>query len=547
MPLSAEVSNWTGWPLPYTMGYNEEPTPKELLSLVPPMVKAPASTQQERERGFLTWWPDYTETFFGEVPPAQRGAPWCEMPLGEYEPLLVGLWGLSAGDVTLSVSSPIPCTVRAVHWISRYVPGGGHGLDAPPGGREVSAPRWLPLQRTVTLRPKHNEVFWLTFQGTVPGVHTITLTLTNRKTGATQRETVQVKVHDWRLPPADIPFGLYAPVTDNYFPAEQVTPTQTEKYWRDMAEHGQTSICYYDEWANLEERLTADGTFYPNARSIAELDKMLEVGLLHPDIPLILMNGSATRVAEQVKQLFAEHKWPEPIVYSVDEPTFNAQEYRSFLADQPGRQFVRIASSMHNELMGMCYGPLVDVWIVARGLVGESAGGGGTELRQWAVLNKAEVWTYDCWQHPLPCAVDSQYYAGLYTWALGLGGNFVWAYRHMGTPAWNTTAQNAGIAWSQVAWSPTGLIPGTNWEGRREGVEDYRLLCALEDKADEHPDVAAWLARVRTKVDWFAARNSPKLSADWEKGLWPQTGGFAPGEMRQVRREALKLLDEFGG
>ena len=87
----------------------------------------------------------------------------------------------------------------------------------------------------------------------------------------------------------------------------------------------------------------------------------------------------------------------------------------------------------------------------------------------------------------------NRYMAGIYTWALGLRGNFHWAYYH-----------NDPF----VILEKEGPDPLMSWEGRRKGIDDNRylmLLDALVNRAVPDDKTAGqarvWLDTLRAGVD----------------------------------------------
>ena len=75
------------------------------LKVLPPVRQVPEFTQSQLTEGYAIWWGDYTTPFFEKQPPSLselKRTPVCETTAGEYEPLVLGIWGLrDAGMVTL--------------------------------------------------------------------------------------------------------------------------------------------------------------------------------------------------------------------------------------------------------------------------------------------------------------------------------------------------------------------------------------------------------------------------------------------------------------
>ena len=143
-PSTADASNdrlpkslWRYFPV--AEGTPEEPLPPdpELLKVVPPLRKTPAFPKATRELGMALWWGDYSEILYSEQPPSPadlRRKPVLVTPPGEYEPLVLGLWGIThTGLVTLSVKqSPFPATIRHVEFDPLFLPTPYRSDDHPP-------------------------------------------------------------------------------------------------------------------------------------------------------------------------------------------------------------------------------------------------------------------------------------------------------------------------------------------------------------------------------------------------------------------------------
>ena len=192
-------------------------------------------------------------------------------------------------------------------------------------------------------------------------------------------------------------------------------------YWRDMARHGMTSISLY----NTDQPVIGDDG-KPNLdghRDIENLKDMMEDGLIHPDIPIMLLEGFPTFEKHNAAALAAlrnelkRRNWPEFLVYGPDEPSGNDQVRQKFESRQPWRKRFRLVTAIFDWAIE-AYGDKLDVWVMHAGQI-------SPELQKLAAEKGSELWTYSC-QHVgrgnLPA---SRFFAGMYTWALGLKGNFV--------------------------------------------------------------------------------------------------------------------------
>jgi hypothetical protein len=86
---------------------------------------------------------------------------------------------------------------------------------------------------------------------------------------------------------------------------------------------------------------------------------------------------------------------------------------------------------------------------------------------------------------------NGRFYCGYHTWTAGLRGNWQWCY----TEGYKGSASLADelelkLPFYEDPWyvnyvlpTPQGNIPSLGWEGRREGIDDYRYLQTLRQAA----------------------------------------------------------------
>ena len=193
---------------------------------------------------------------FSEQPPREadlQRQPVVTTPPGEDEPLVLGLWGLRDLDsVTLSVKdSPFPISVRRVDFNPRTIPS-PYDKDQVAGGRIVGLASYLLPESQGRIAAGANTVFWLTVSvpaQTRPDRYPAALELLLAKTGNHLSLPITIEVLGYRLPRADIAFGMYYRPTANAKLPERyrpMTPEALRPYWRDMARHGMTSATIYN-------------------------------------------------------------------------------------------------------------------------------------------------------------------------------------------------------------------------------------------------------------------------------------------------------------
>jgi len=78
---------------------------------------------------------------------------------------------------------------------------------------------------------------------------------------------------------------------------------------------------------------------------------------------------------------------------------------------------------------------------------------------------------------------------GFFFWKTGATGQLYWAYQY---PHSNPTDDRDGIDWCAAYPGETGPIPTIEWEGLREGIDDFRFVHTLElEIADARRDGSA--------------------------------------------------------
>ena len=544
-----ELQHWLKYPVPHGTPMRTRPSDAEFLSVLPPLRTPPAFSDEARRLGFAIWWSDYSQHIFQEQPPTEedlRRAPVARTAAGEYEPLVLGLWGIDyTGLVTVTVEKPpFPLTVRTLTFNPRPVPSeydGGRTLD---GSRVVGFANYLPENHTVTVEPGRNGVAWLTFsvpEDTKPGRYDVELQLVLHSKRKIHHLSAAVEVLPLTLPRANIAYGMYFSPYVSWLGTRYTSPGLIRKYWEDLKQHGMTSCTLYN-YSRLHDdagNLKLDGV-----REIEWLEEMIAVGLVTPDVPVMFLDGGGVRREHpKAQEIFAAFKeeiarrgWPEFLWYGPDEPAVNEQSLASLQTLQPLRQQFRVVTAISDHA-ATTYADLLDVWTV-------NAGRTSPELQKLAADKGAEVWNYTCSNRGMGNSPFERFYAGVYTWALRLKGNFIWAYAQNYT--WEGD-RNAVYCYGLP--SDGGPIPSVAWEARREGVEDYRVLVLLESLIAKKPDstearaAKTWLDGVRNKVDWYLARNMPPslYTLDGPE-LYPLCPNFEPAELAQARTQAIDYI-----
>lgn len=525
--------------------------------VLPPLRAAPEFSSAQQTAGYAIWWGDCTCPFFEDLPPAPADLarqPACRIPAGECEPLVLGLWGLrDSGTVTLEVEeSPFPIDTMTVEFQERVVP-----RPPIPGGRRLGIPYWLPRQATTRVTAGKNAVFWLTVhvpEGTPAGEYQGKLSLVLHERGRVDSHygrdelprvqfAFAVRVLPFVLPPADIAYGMY------FRPLLLDAPYREKplmrQYYRDMAAHGHTSATVYAPDSIADEA----GQLHPEGTRTAEIiQEMLDDGLIRPEIPVMLLGGhgqldeaAANRFTAELREACHVRGWPEFLLYAPDEPTYTGERGPSCIEQfnhlqryRPGCRLVTAISADAAQY----FSAQLDVWVVHNGDI-------DGELQTLAADAGAEMWSYDC-QHRGTNPTFNRFYPGLYSWALGLRGNFLWCYTDYDWYGWEKERYSP---FNYVLPSLGGPVSSVGWETRREGIKDYRYLRELERRLDDGPGGPAasaarsWLEELKGRINTDSHANRPDTSERWdERDLWSQCPDILPDQFAGIRDKAVDLI-----
>lgn len=547
------VMNWRQYPIPYGTPATPRPPDEAFLKVIPPLKTLGTVSDDAEQLGVAIWWADYGQNIFSEQPPtdedlARKGA--IRTSASEDEPLVLALWGLAdVGNATLSANDPVfPITIRKVEFEPRYIPGDYYDYHID-GGRKVGISTYLPEESSVAVKAGENAAFWVTVsvpEDAESGIYEIPFQLILTDANKAVPLAVTVEVLPFELPRANIAYGMYfRPSATTLKNPRDRTPERLRFYWRDMARHGMTSMTLYNytRLHDSEGNLNLD-----SVPVLGWLKEMIEEGLITPDVPVMFLDGggidlanpNAPEILASLKEEIAERGWPEFLYYGPDEPSVNDKGWADFERLQPMREYFRIVTAISAHGLS-AYADFLDVYIV-------NAGSTSPEIHKLAADKHAELWNYTCHNRGRSNAPFQRYYAGVYTWALRLKGNFMWAYTEN-----YTREKGEYLPWSPiycyVVPSDEGAIPSVAWEVRREGVEDYRLLTLLEEQIAKNPDntVAAeardWLEQLRGRVDWYIARDMPPSLYPWDgPELYPLCPNFEPAEFSKIRAKVIDYI-----
>jgi len=410
---------------------------------------------------------------------------------GEYESIQIAVHALANDIKTIRIEVESDLEVSIYHRINPDVK---RELDKV----EMTWIDWMDsavyLQRgdLVEKLDKGQSVnFWLTFRAdskTSAGLHTGEIRITPALKQAT-RIQLKAQVRPFQLQTPRVPFGMYhrEDMLPTRFGSWSIAAKTAQAFYRDMAAHGQNSVS-----------ISNAGNFNQlpphNTRLVERVGLAKEVGLISPDVPSLLIQATIAEIEQGPRQAAAAYfeaqhlkqGWPELIPYGWDEPPFPAPGLRETYL--PMRDVsIRLCTAL-DSTGAYAHGDVHDVWIVIGGEI-------TPQMITEAKRRGAQVWSYSyrIWREGFE-PLRQRYYAGLYTWANKLGGNFVWAYSH---------GHHGHVWWLPGSDEP---MPTTAWEARREGVDDYRYLQMLEDQVSiktSDPlviEARTWLHTLRARL-----------------------------------------------
>ena len=523
----------------------------------------PELTAEQQARGYLWFSPNpLARTYHTSVPTrvdiverlTLRAAP------GEYEPTVLAVHALR------------PLSSLRV-WCSDLVGSDGARIDA--GDIEcravrssrrdlssvsyVSLPLFLAKASPEDLDAGSTRVFWLTVH--VPDAATAGPYRGSVSVRASDapvvRLPIEVHVRALQLLSPPVAFGMY--YQPDRMPKEYRSRKYQELYYRDMRAHGMTSVTTYNYPSVVTDQDGDQRLAFgqPRGDYLSLDDEMAlirDVGPSAPGIPLLYLGTfaggpSGPTWARAIQKHQQEQGWPQFLFYISDEPTTpdRIEAAKRELAQFAGLEGIRtVTAGLHVDELG----PLYDVWIQ------QVAADEHTQQRaaEWGKL----VWSYDCQLHGATPRHD-RYVAGLHTWAWRKSGVWQWAYTHFddryvtppgewkGTDAWQ---------YGYVLAGPDGPIPTLGWEGRREGIDDFRYLHTLEVLAEQaRQNSSAGRRAIASQASLFLDGLRASVKANPHVGRSSNMNEYAtnfipqpeitPSDYDRMRQTAAKFIERL--
>ncbi|HIE52307.1 MAG TPA: DUF4091 domain-containing protein, partial [Armatimonadetes bacterium] len=517
----------------------------------PPAPPLPVLTAEERARGFVGFVPEAVDAIpYNYRPqPADRERPLSLFAArGEIEPATFGLWACkSVRGVTITVSplrhrnGTVGLPAEAVevrlarHWPQRV-------------SWNTSTYRIIPEMleqvETFDLAPGQLRQVWLTVHlpgEARPGHYRGTVRV-RAANGATWEKPLEVEVLPFALRrPREVHWGLYSDSGRwNRYPDEQVRAELA-----DIVAHGITTLMLYplshSEVTYENGRLGIDST-----RFARYVDWAKESGLGPPWVMSMqalawtvrrllpgreLTDPEFKRLYQDITRHFVrlaqEHGWGECVWHAVDEPWSTEAQHRA--ATELG-YFKELGLTTFTTAGPT--GPELDAVLDVRCYSsGHFLSSPEVTQKRWeeARASGDRVWFYGsgCYTGQDGNLISNRYLTGFMFWKSGAAGEWSWTFIRPKADPYDDfdgeehrEAKDACIAYpSTEQGAPT---PTLQWEGIREGIDDYCYLYTMQQVAEEVGGAAGQRARealeqILAQVPWgtrpgdFTAADAQRL------------------------------------
>lgn len=535
----------------------------------------PEATASERTNGFIVSPQPWVKLIYPTYFPTRAeigGKLECQLTPGEYEPMALALTALRrlksvevalASDLTDREGHRLPAQavqIGIVGLMKRYLT---NSAPLQPGQCYERRPLLIYPNQPFDIPQRETRQVWLTVHAPddqPPGLYRGGLMI--HAGGRGTMVPLQVRVLPIKLAQPLPTYGMY------YRHEDQPREYQTEGFYRrctaDMRAHGMNSTSIY---ANVETR-RADGTWdidldsdTPRYSLAHQMALLAEAGLSSADHPMLFlatgrsdgMFANEEKLVAAVDRLRREQHWPELLFYLVDEPSGAARyalakELNDIVHRVPG---VRTTTALGDPGELADY---YDVWICS------TSSRSLPEIRKLAQEKHRELWTYNCqWNGTQPA--NDRDFCGYHMWVNGLRGNWQWCYTegYAGSsrltdpvPYQNPYYEEPWYV-NYVLPTPEGNLPTIGWEGRREGIDDYRYLQTLQaaiaaTPADQRGVASAaerFLAQVRTRVT-APDQPLPATNSDRNYGFRMHPG-LRPEDYDHIRKQAADFIIRLQG
>ncbi|MEA3400660.1 MAG: hypothetical protein U9R79_05375 [Armatimonadota bacterium] len=478
---------------------------------------------------------------------------------GEYEPATVGVLAtaatrglrVTASELTTAAGERIPAEAWEVRW-ARY-------WSQRISWRSTTfhvIPEMLERRPTVDLAPLQPAQAWLTLhvpEDARPGRYHGTVRITDADGGSAERRVI-VDVQPFRLMATpEYHWGLY---TDSSR-WRRMPERQVRAEMRDFVAHGITSAMMYPP--DHSEISLEDGEARIDSAEFERYMRWaLQEGLRPPTvISMQALAGTVKgllpeaevrgpqfeRVYKQIVQHFAEvgerEGWGELFWHAVDEPNRGhpdraaaAYEELSWFKDLGLSTFTTVNDpvTVEEEL-----NPVLDARTYYVHFVVGSAE--AQQLRAQETADSGDhLWMYGtgCYTGMDGATMPNRYLAGYMLAKSGAEGIWCWTLQRAKGDIYNDfdgeeQREAKEACTTYVSEDGTEMVPTLQWEGHREGVDDFRYIYTLQQMAEAEGEAGR---RALEELD--------ALLAEVPWGVRPQD--FTAADANEVRREVASLI-----
>ena len=364
-------------------------------------------------------------------------------------------------------------------------------------------------------------------------------------------------------PPRPVVWGLY-PDTARW---KTFTDQQIREELRDFQAHGINALMLYPqwntEWSLKENRLSADFSEFRRRMRLCKevglkgpfvmslqgaevlLQKLIEEEALSNRIPV---EDLYKQMLSLIREEAEESSWPTFYVHSVDEP-HSGDKLEAAL------RTLRLIKEMGFKTFNTCYGKAVrdtlDPYLDVRcynniGFLSFPDADAARSLFLETYQARDTFWWYGtgCYTNRNFIqdgnVVANRFMAGVHFWRTQATGCWAWTFlRPKGSPfddfdgAGHREGKDACIAYPQR--EGVGLIPTLQWEGLREGVDDYRYLLTLQ--------MRILMAREDPKLKNAADQAEAEMKRLLKEMPWTCRDGAVTNEdLDQFRERVVELM-----
>ncbi len=355
-----------------------------------------------------------------------------------------------------------------------------------------------------------------------------------------------VKVRDVELLDPDVTYGMYVQTGRMSW----VAPQSSLPYYEDLLRHGMNSV----------DKGGGEVKEYKDSKGAKRLDfsnfdlqmkQMAAAGTWRNFLYYPYGAAQSYDVQMAIRKRCRDHGWPEPIFYVGDEPSAGGSEWAQYVQKNYGKARTKGLRTVTSGPDIYTQGDAYNIWIEGMAGVGTK---GWNEAKAHATKLSAEIWAYYCNGNDNTHPRNIRFHTGLWTWATGIKGNWIWEYANSRT-AFSLSDSVPPENWHALGFAfsiPSGWGSVMAWEARREGVDDYRYLHTMEGaisdavKAKKGSALAVraarrFLADLRSRIplDVFDERKHPMTAQKQFQELAP---GIGAEEYDRIQDECAKHI-----